>query len=193
MNRGMEGDEMAGLLKSRSLQVLTLIIFAIFSLAVGCTSSDAPCKNTGYASGNSLIDPDNTSWTLQTDPDANKDCHAKFKLEYGFVDYTMSMDAEAADPRTAIDGSDPSSGRLYMEFGTSWGYFPTPASRKVAYEEQGDTKYKWVMELDQGAKNEPGNPTMYYMRAVADVPGGDGWYGVWLRGTINYSKYEPEE
>ncbi len=177
--------------KGAAVAVLMLLLVLTIVLS-GCGPSEL-CNRSGYASGSGLIDPEATSWTLQTNPNANKDCHAKFKLEYGYVDYSMSRDADAVDPRTGIDGSDPASGTLYTEFGTSWGYFPTPSSRRVAYEEHGDTKYKWVMELDQGAKNEPANPTMYYMRVVANVPEDAGWYQVWTKGTIDYSTYEPDE
>ena len=168
--------------------ILMCLIVASF-LHIGCGG-----ESKESVEGTFTITSSNTQWTLST-PDANKDKHAHFILEFGWVDQDRASDSMAANPTftASNDGID-----LVIDFHTDWGqyFFMPPPGERVSYEENGTTKYKWIVELDEGAKNEPSNPIHYHISTVArglenltPPPETPDYYDVWLEGSISYVPY----
>ena len=167
--------------------IISLICLSIvLSLFVGCDSeSKAQVKDSA------TLNFTNTSWMLSA-PDANKDKHAHFILGFGWVNDTRAKDSQTPWP-TDLDGID-----LSIDFHTDWGtfFFFPPVPEHISYEEDGVTKYKWKVELDIGAKNEPSNPIHYHISTVArgletmtPLPETPDYHDIWLEGSISYVPY----
>lgn len=179
-------------MKLRKSWVSVILVMCVLIAAIlhsGCSS-----ESKEKVEGSSVISTTSTSWTLST-PDANKDKHAHFILEFGWSNEDKAGDAMAANPTftTSNDGVD-----LVIDFHTDWGqfFFMPPPGEQVSYDENGITKYKWIVELDIGAKNEDSNPIHYHISATArgmesltppeEAPD---YYSVWLKGSIAYVPY----
>lgn len=173
-------------IKSKAYAVPALTFFAVAVLLFPGCCSTVGCDYKSQVSGERVITQTNPSWRLST-PNANKDCHAYFTLEYGWVNKDRAKDVGESDP-ARWTGADNTKSAVQIEFGTGWGIFLNPRPTKVT--EEGVTKWKIV--FDQGAKNELYNPVNYYISVIALVrpsepPGLPAdYYDVWGKGQIEY-------
>ena len=138
-----------------------LVIIGIFSLillgcilSAGCSEGlplSGECSNRVSYGGNFLLTKDNTIASLRT-PEANKNCHARMTLTYWYKDQSL-----------AESGTKPP---IKYDFQTLYGWFPNPVSKPVdAYNDQGVKVKAWEASVDQAAKNENGEYTLYTVLA----------------------------
>ena len=176
--------------KARVIVVPVLVVCLVVGmiLQVGCDESENRLKVTG----STVLTIDNLQWTLST-PDADKNKHAHFIAEYGWKDDGRASDPTASDPVDAYAGFD-----TLIEFHTDWGTFwwSPPPREKESYVENGVTKYKWVLELDIGAKNEQFNPIQYHisgsatgMQSMTPREENPDYHDVWIDASIEYVPY----
>ncbi len=174
--------------KSIIPMILVLGLVAGLIFQAGCGEDVNKLKVTG----STVLTLENPQWTLST-PDADKNKHAHFIAEYGWVDDGRATDASAPDPVDAYAGFN-----TLIEFHTDWGTFfwSPPPREKKSYVENGMTRYKWILEMDIGAKNEQFNPVHYHisgsatgMQSMTLHQDNPDYHDVWIDASISYVPY----
>jgi hypothetical protein len=141
-----------------------------------------------------VLDKDDWYYELET-PDAEKDCHAKFKLEIAWNNRERKRDGTQESPFS--DTSD-----LRYEFRADEGtftLFQIGPKKDSQPDGSGGWTYWWYWTDDVGAKNEPSNPTHYkiavsapgldYLQPPPDKPT---WWQIWVRASIDYVPWDQE-
>ncbi len=166
------------------LGFLALVLSGAVYLDFDCKCTE--CDKNGEASSMATLSPSNTSYQLKA-PGADKECHAEFSLTVYWMDLDRRLDPNALSPYS--DSSD-----MYYDFRSSKGsfvLFPLPPRK-----DSSPPYYKWVWEIDIGAKNEPDNPTTYEIRCwcnglsrMVPPPGKPDWWDIIVSGEIKYTEY----
>lgn len=165
---------------------------AIFAgvLPIGCDS----CFD--YKTSSDLHVLDASDWYYElTTPAANKDCHARFRLEMMWNNLERRRDPLARSPFIGT-------GDLRYEFRSSGGTFTPfqfgPLRDSSAGGTPGQWNYFWYWTDDVGAKSEPANPTFYEIRVsapglelVTPPPDKLNWWQMVVRPSIEYVLWEP--
>jgi hypothetical protein len=172
-------------------------LFAVAAVLAGAAGFNIGCDDCGDRKEVVEIHVlDGTDWYYELEtPDAEKDCHAKFKLEIAWNNRDRKKDGTQLSP--FIDTSD-----LRYEFradGGTFTLFQIGPQKDSQPDGSGGWTYWWYWTDDVGAKNEPHNPTHYkiavsapgldYLQPPPDKPT---WWQVWVRATIDYVPWDQE-
>ena len=171
---------------------LTAVVLVLAALAcmddIGCSCGE--CGQDGFETGKQTLYPRLTRWQLDA-PDANKDCHADFRLKIYWANELRQTDRYALSPFS--DSTD-----LWYDFRASEGsfvFFPVPPTQM-----EFNGKYYWEWKMNIGAKNEERNPTTYQIKvwcnglsSLEPPPDKPDWWNIKVEGDIVYSKYHEGE